>query len=520
MKKEKAALEEKSFWDRLSPTFRLALKAGFAGGIIAHIYIITNLILNHDSVGGLFSYNENLRNARWSVGTLSSFSTGFQMPVVTLLIAIAMLALTAALTVEILEITNRTAVLLTTGFIVLFPPVACIFSYMFTADAYFIGLFCCALAVYLTRKYRWGWAAAIVLCAISLGSYQAFICYAIGLFLIDCILQLFSDRPLKEIIQTGLKYIGIVLASLVLYYVVLEVLLRITGTQLNDYQNFNQINPLALIEFLQQIPRAYRLFFEYFIHPHYTYGLFAVVQNMLLLLSLGALVYLAATRKLYRDWGRLLTLVAGVALVPLALNFITILSNGGWVHELMLYSFVLLFVLMIKLLDMAFQPKGKKGLVFLGRIAGFAMAAILVWNSFCVCNIVYLRLHVCYENSFATANRIAARVESLEGYSPELPVAFVGEIGQDLYGKKQIFADYNGMTGANDSLLFSGDNYTRTRNFLKDYIGMPMPFASPEQLDVLNNSQAVQDMPSYPAAGSIAIQEGVIVIKLNDGLIR
>lgn len=521
MKKKVASLEAKDFWAGLSPSFRLALKTGFVAGFITHLYIMANLILNHDSVGGLFSLNENLRNARWSLGFLSSFGGGFQLPVVTILIALIMLALTAALTVEILELTNRAAVVLTSTFLVVFPPVACIFSYMFTADAYFICLFLAALAVWLTKRYRWGWAAAIVLCAISLGGYQSFVCYAIGLFLIDCILQLFADKPLGEIVRTGLKYIGVVVASLALYYVVLEICLAVTGISLSAYQGLNQIDPFAFGEFFKEIPRTYRNFIHYFTQPYYTFGFYRTVQMLCLLLAAGALVYLAIVRRLYRDWGRMLALVAGVALLPLALNFVTVLSTGGWVHELMHYSFVLLFVLIIKLFDMAFQEKGKPRLLPALRVASFAMVGILAWNSFCVSNISYLRLQVCYENSFATANRIAARVEALEGYSPELPVAFVGELGKELYGgTAKEFSDYDYLTGTNDVLLYSIDDYTRTRNFLNHYIGMPMPYPSQEQFDLLNASEAVKEMPSYPAVGSVSIQEGVIVIKLSDGLIR
>lgn len=521
MKKKAASVSEKSFWAQLSPSFWMALKTGFVAGVITHIYIVTNLILNHDSVGGLFSLNENLKNARWSLAFLSSFGTGFQLPVVTILIALSMLALTAALTVEVLEITNKAAVVLTSVFLVAFPPVACIFSYMFTADAYFISLFLSALAVWLTKRYRWGWVAAIVLCAVSLGGYQSFVCYAIGLFLIDCILQLFSDKPLGKIIRTGLKYIGIILGSLVFYYLILELLLRITGTPLNTYQGLNQIDPFALGEFFKEFPRTYRDFIHYFTQPYYTFGFYRTVQMLCLLLAAGTLVYLAVARKLYRDWGRLLALVAGVALLPLALNFITVLSTGGWVHELMHYSFVLLFVLIIKLFELAFQKTDTNKALSVARAVGFTMVAILAWNCFCVSNIAYLRLQVCYENSFATANRIAARMESLEGYSSELPVAFVGELGREAYGGTlEEFSSYDYLTGTNDTLLYSVDNYTRNRNFLKHYIGIQVPFPDQEQLERLNASEAVKAMPAYPAVGSVAIQEGVVVVKLSDGLIR
>jgi ABC-2 type transport system ATP-binding protein len=521
LQKPGEGIQLQNLWRKTSEPFRIAFWSACIFGIITHIYIFTNLILNHDSVGGLFNLNEYLKNARWSLGFLSKLSTGFQLPVVTILIAICMLAFTSALTVEVLKIANKAAILLTSAFLVVFPSVACIFSYMFTADAYFISLFLSALAVYLTKQYRWGWLMAIIFCAISLGGYQSFICYAIGLFLIDSILQLFTKQSLGEIVQTGLKYIGIILASLALYYLLLVLFLNLTGIQLNTYQGLNKIDPFAFREFLKEIPRAYRIFIQYFTEPYYTFDFYRTVQKLCLVMSLGALTYLTIVHKLYREKGRLLALFAGITLLPLGLNFITILSAGGWIHELMRYSFVLLFVFIIKLFELTFRSHSKKQIISVTSTVGFAMVAILVWNSFCVSNITYLRLQVCYENSFATANRIAARIESLDGYSPELPVAFVGEIGKNLYGgKAKEFFPYDNLTGTNDILLYSIDDYTRTRNFLSHYIGMSMPFPNQEQLDLLNASEAVKAMPVYPAAGSIAIQDKIIVVKLSNGLIR
>lgn len=521
MKNTEFKLELKNFCKELPHQFILAFKAGFFVGLITHIYIITNLILNHDSVGGIYTKNENLIHARWSVGTLSMFGSEFQLPVVTILIAIIMLALTAAFTVVVLNMENKTTVVLTSALIVTFPSVACIFSYMFTADAYFICAFFCAFAVYLTKRYRWGWIPGVVLYAIACGGYQAFICYAIGLFLMDCIIELFADAPLHETIKKGIKYIGVVLGGLILYYLILIVLQEVTGVRTNSYQGLNNINPFAFGEFLAQVPRTYRIFIQYFQNPYSISKFCQIAQSFLLVLSAGAIVYLVVARKLYQDWGRLLLLICGILLLPLALNFVTILSAGGWVHELMLYSFVLLLVFCIKLIEAAMQAMRQHALHSFLHICGVVLVGVVVWNNFCVTNIAYLRLQVCYENSFATANRIAARIESLDGYSPELPVAFVGEIGKDLYGGTVTqFHEFDYLTGTNDTLLYSIDDYTRTRNFLKDYIGLHMPYPSQEQFERLNTSEEVRAMPNYPAAGSVAIYDGIVVVKLSDGLIR
>lgn len=510
-------------WKKVTQPVKWAiLSAGFLG-ILTHIYIFTNLILNHDSVWRLFYDNANLGLGRWSLQLLSEFSTRFQLPIVIGAISIIMLALTAGITVSVLGISNKIIAVLAAAFLVTIPSVACIFSYMFTADAYFICLFLNALAVYMAKRYRWGWFPAIALCTLACGTYQAFICYAIGLFLMDCVLELFTDKPIAEIVKKGAGYIFIIVASLGLYYIILMALLALNGMALSSYQEFDTINPLDFAGFLSKIPQACKNFWEYFKALPFSTRFYQVIQVLFLFLAGGAVAYLAVASKLYRNWGKILLLFLGVLLLPLALNFVTILVQEGTVHALMIYSFVLLNVFALKIVEMALQK-------MIGRqfsdwmivyFCSLALAGLLIWNNFCISNMAYLRLQVCYENSFALANRITMRIEELDGYSPELPVAVVGEASRALYGGTiKEFAQINSLTGTNDRLLYSSEPHIRTRKFIEHYIGLHMPAPSKEQKELISGSEMIKGLPSYPAEGSVVMYEGMIVVKLSDGPVR
>ncbi len=510
-------------WKKASQPVKWAFLAACFFGVLTHIYIFTNLILNHDSVWRLFYDNANLGLGRWSLQLLSEFSTRFQLPVVIAFISVIMLAFTAGITVSVLDISNRIIAVLTAAFLVTIPSVACIFSYMFTADAYFICLFLNALAVYFGKRFRWGWFPAIVLCTLACGAYQAFICYAIGLFLIDCILELFTDKPVAEIVKKGAGYIGIIIASLGLYYLILMALLAIKGTALSSYQGFSTINPMDFAGFLSKVPQAYKSFWEYFKTSPFSTGACQVIQVLFLFLAGGALAYLAAVSKLYRNWVKTLLLLLGVLLLPLALNFVTILVQEGTVHALMIYSFVLLYVFSLKTVEMTLQKmiENQTSDWLILHFCSAVLAGILIWNNFCVSNMAYLRLQVCYENSFALANRIVARIEALDGYSPELPVAVVGEASRALYGGTiGEFSQINSLTGTNDWLLYSSEPHIRTRTFIEHYMGLHMPTPGREQKELLNSSEWIKELPSYPAKGSVVMYEGIIVVKLSDGAIR
>lgn len=453
----------------------------------------------------------------------SAFSTNFQLPVVIAVISILMLALTAGITVDFLDISDKMTVILTSAFLVTIPSVACIFSYMFTADAYFIALFLTAIAAYITKKYRFGWPLGIAICAVACGIYQAFICYAIGLFLMDCILRLFTDEPIQNVVKRGIKYIFVIIGGLLLYYGVLKILLVITGTDLLSYQGISSISLGNLKAFLAQIPLAYKSFLKYFIKSAYSTWFYRIIQMLFLLLGFGAALYLFVEQKLYRDAGKTTLLLLGALLLPLALNFITVLAAGAQVHALMIYAFVLIDVFVIKLTEIAvhtlLKNKNTHGnVLYLGAAL---LAGLLIWNNFCICNIAYLRLQVSYENSYALANRIVARIEELDDYSPEIPVAIIGEASGQLYGGTvPSFSQINSLTGIDGKLFYSPEPHIRTRTFIEHYIGLHMPRPNSEQKKLLSDSEIIATLPSYPAKGSIVFYEGVIVVKLSNGDIR
>lgn len=126
----------------------------------------------------------------------------------------------------------------------------------------------------------------------------------------------------------GVRYVLICVASLILYYVVLQVLLAATGTTLENYQGMSGMSLSNIAAFLAQIPKAWLLFGAFFFDPGYFTPFFRVVQLLYCLFFVGVGLYLIKVKKLYQDIPRLLLVFAGLLLVPLALNFITVLAFG------------------------------------------------------------------------------------------------------------------------------------------------------------------------------------------------
>ena len=108
-------------WRRISASFWLAFLSTCLIGGITHLYLFTNLLLNHDSATQTYTANNVLSSGRWALEFLSAFSARLQMPVVIGLISILALAVAAGLTVRVLELSHPVHIVLACALLATFP---------------------------------------------------------------------------------------------------------------------------------------------------------------------------------------------------------------------------------------------------------------------------------------------------------------------------------------------------------------------------------------------------------------
>ena len=499
---------------QLSRTDRLAFLSACAAAVTVHLYVFSNLLLGNDGASSAFTANEHLASGRWALEFFSSFSSVYQMPVVIGAISVVMLALTAVVTVRFLALSTPLCVVLTSALLVSFPSVACTFAYLFTADAYFIALFLAAAAAYLAKRFRRGWAAAVVLTAVSCGIYQAYLSYGAALLLFDCVLALLEGREtLGDVLRRGVRYLAVVICSLLLYYGIESALLAWKGASLTDYMGMDTIGGLHLRERIGAVPKAYETVWTYLRTQPFLSPLFRLARLGAALLCVGAVSCLLWRRR--REPARLLTALLGLGLLPLALGSMAVLAYGAFtVHQLMIYAFALVLPFTLKCVELAWPPDGKRRLP---RSLCALCCALLLWNDFCVSNIGYHSLQLCYENTFALANRIAARIEVLEGYAQGSgAVAFIGSPARDLgrlYGNSGHYEEFR------PAIELMCRDLVLTRDFLRHYTGLHIPDLSEEDRAAVRDSPEAAAMPCYPEAGSVLMVDGVAVVKFGPGRI-
>ncbi|MBQ8600300.1 MAG: glucosyltransferase domain-containing protein [Clostridia bacterium] len=494
----------------------LVFGIAFLLAMLCHLYMFTHKFINHDDVDGLYSSCAfGLSSGRWLLETLCSITGHFSSSWLNGLAGALCLAGAAVLIVKMLDLKHLLSASLVSLCLVAFPTVASTYAYMFSSAPYLTALFLAVAGAFLIRKERWHTQiAGGLLVALSMGAYQAYFCLAAVLLVTLLIVDLCKDRfggDWKSFFAVALRYVLFLAAGMAVYYGILQILLAVTGTELVSYQGISEMGKLTVESLLRRIVYAYGCYFGFFVgqwlstFPQW----FAVPAVLSMLTGLVAVAVCVVRKKLYRKFGTFFFLIVLLLVFPLASNLVFVMAGEETVHLLMIYPLVLTLLLPALPLDrLSYRAKGrmKKYGVSILAVGLILLQGLCGYECFYLTNRAYFAMDITYENTYAYYTKLAAKIELTEGYTPETPVAVIGE--------KTInsFVPEPHMTG-----VLVGDkalNIYSWDRILTYYLGTTYCYASQEQKDVLTANEIYQQMPVYPAEGSIRNIDGVIAVKL------
>lgn len=504
------SLQKRTFW--------------FAVGsmMLVHFYMFTNKLLNHDELYSLISRNEMTSSGRWALRFFSALSSSVSMPWVLGALCTLFFALTCCLLVSLFRLRRTLSVAMLCLSMATFPSCAATLTYLFQADALFISLFLSVSAVWLTRRIRWGGIPSALCICVSVGIYQAYYPFAASLFVLTLLLDAFDAKAsFSAILRRGLRYVAVLTAGLLFYFVALRICLSVTHTALSDYQGISQMGKASDGQFVDAVLQAYRQYFRYFFENcrQFHYQISIPIAWLGALSGGAAIVLIVLHRRLYRSPLLLMLVCALIGLIPLAGNLIYVMAPNGVVHSLMMYPLVLspilLAVLSERLSSFECGRLGRLLCISLG-IVMLGVCSFWIYNDYLLVNQGYMRQQLATEQAISYANRLTARIETADGYTYETPLALVGTPDEGvLYDPLDRYAGLRHLTG-----MSSGDALVRAYSFdhlLADYIGLPNPQLSGVAKDdfLAHHDAAVSAMPLYPAAGSISIVDGVLVVRFS-----
>lgn len=497
---------------KMKQQWKLAFFSAVGIGLLIHMPVLLSDIPNHDGLASMYFDQNMITSGRWFLMVACGFSSFYTIPWIIGLLSLVFLGLTAAALTEVLEVEREWAVILCSGLLVAFPALASTFAYVFTMDGYMLAMFLAVLAVLLTKKYRLGFLGGGVCLAFSLGTYQAYLSFAMILSLF-AVLTLYSEEKSRtEKLQGTLKYLGMGAMGAALYYGILQVLLKLQGKVLDTYQGINEM--VSAGGLLSGIKALYSDFFAFTLKGKVLYHNWISLGALILLTTAAFLAALSLVRS--KKWWKnplfFVIMVAVAASVPLVTNMILLISPDVTYHLLMRYQWVLYLIGLT-----AFVSKNagypKKG--YLLEWAAFLAVLVLVFFYGVTNNIGYSNLQKRYEKTYAYCVRLVDRIEQTEGYYPGIPIAMIGVVGDEQYPGTDITLPVTGsMIGLNgDSLLYTGVNY---QAFIKHYLGATLNILPPEAMEEMYYSEEYVAMDSFPGEDSIRVINGVMYIKTEN----
>lgn len=516
----------KEYSARVFTYYRPLFLSVFCAGLLAHGFIITNILNNYDNItytsGG---YGAGLRSGRWFLeilgDTIEKIWGNYTLPLFNGCLFITLIAVSACILASVLEIRSRFFKALAGMMMVVFPTIGSTMFFMYTAPYYGFAILLAVSGVYFAKKFEHGVVPAAVCFALSLGIYQAYLPFTASLFLLLLLRKGFSGQAVSgdELFTRAIRYLLSLILGVLFYVVTLRVFLALCNETLSSYQGINQMG-LQLKELPAIVKKAYDCFFSLSFQTQYGVNLTMLIKKSFLFVQVlsGLLFFWLLCYGKQPVVVKVLNTVF-ILLFPLSVNGIILMCYHSYIYTIMVYGIVTLFFLPVVLLEVAVEQCSVHPLHNMTKALSFALMfvfSLTVLNYIWQTNGNYMILYYVNRQTENYFVNLTGRIRSAEGYRQDLPLAVVGENFSDMTFDQRSFSsaaifDYGGKSKSSDMI----NSYSR-RYWLIHYVGYEQSFVSLEELGRLKENESVKNMPCYPDDGSIQVIDDVIVIKLEE----
>lgn len=501
------------------------LIATFVWGMVAHGYIFFHSSFSHDSLN---EFNATVSGNEWKIQLGRVFVPFYRffvrgdltLPWLIGFLSLIYISVTLFLVVKVFNIISRLLIALTAGILTVnITVIAQAATYINDLDCNMLALALSTAAVYLWRRYNKGFLFGMVSVCLSVGLYQSYISVTITLILLYLIIRLLDGETFSAIFKQGLKGIGMLLGGCALYLLSTKIVCTATGISLisGNYNSIDTVLTMSLPEIIYTAIYGYFYTCYKILTVTSTYSRVCVfVIHVAMIVIAGLMILCRIFQKEIHIKEKILTLVL-IALLPIGMNTVYALT-GGMSHDLMYYAIwlVYLFVLLIAWWTVdhlkTLRPNFKHGQLI---ILSFLVSITLLGNVQ-MANAAYLKKDLEQEANLSLFTRILYKMESCDGYiAGETPVVFVGtpdSLLEDIPGFESIYE----LTGCGNTYVLGAAERTYYQAYF-DYILLnPAIMADSETWTQMQECDESASMPCYPEEGSVAIIDGVMVVKLGE----
>lgn len=503
--------------------------------LLAHMYVFTNGALLFDAVG-VYRGEANFAvgSDKWAMGLYWWIDLGINSPWLAGVWAIVLMITTVYCICDILEIRTAWGIALTAGLCAVNSAICSEQEY--TGQNYYIiiPLLEAVLAAWIIRKSHLHFILRAVLAAflvaLSGGTYGAMVSAMPAILLVAVIFDILrGDAGRKNWIES-LKYAGIFICGMALYYIILRALLHIQGGELQSYMGEDALSNVSVLgSMVRTVPKAYGYMINYYLgYSKYLPALLnRILKALMVFGGLESLALLVMVRKDLQDKllnGILLILAIGIS--PAVLNLIYIMSLGN-VHYLMIFTYCIPLLAFVKVNELLLEKVREQRSRYIGY-ASRALGVLFIYYSVVMSNAMYMNYQQMYIETISLGTRILDRIETCDGFEGTEEVVLLGAMYYNEYwgvpGNEEAMI-LNAFLGPGNRNNVNGINYaSRVVRFLTNVLDSSLSYSYYENIEdciqkeglIADEIDAIKEMAAFPINGSVEKIGGKIYVKLSE----
>lgn len=514
----------KKQYAKVSKECKIAVVSVIVFGLLAHNYMFTNKLPNYDDMG-ITGFGATFRLGRWFLWVLGAavyhLDFSYSLPWINGIVSLVFIAVSAALLVYIFNLKNKLSIILISGMLVVFPSWTATFFFMFTASYYSFAVFLGVLGVFFAVTYRKGYILAVLCTVLSLGIYQAYFPFIASLYVMVLIQNLVRNETIYvwEKIKDSFKYLFLLVGSIILYGIITELTLLITGQQLASYRGLDNVGTFSIEKIGLIIKEIFSCFASLCLSNDYelSYNVLLKVGYVIAFVFWGiesiicVYILLNQKRKIESIWFVILSLALFISI-----NGICIMCpQPDAVYSLMRYAYVLIPIYPLILADICIESfSGKMNVILYENILTCVIFIMIL--TYChFANAQYLSMELGLKQAIGFYTPIITQIKSLDGYTDETGVVFIGiddvEIADQTMYRNDVMRKFD-LSGRDNVLSQSGS----LQYLLSIYCGFNPPEFEYYMGEGTMGIEEVADMTVYPEKGSIQMIDGKAVVKLAE----
>lgn len=381
------------------------------------------------------------------------------------------------------------------------------FLYMLKAYATCM-LLCCIYAYYAFQKEVLPNLIAAVALALCFALYQSYVGMAAALIILRLVSELLREKKkIKETALDGVRALIVAVCGGIIYLIGMKIDLSIYG--LNDSNRISEFSlQNILTHFLSSVKGTYVSYKNYFLQDtilkrRYLY---------LLLFAIFGVLFLMKAVKNFRE-NRKKEAVASVillALLPFVSNLILVLIPTNPISALMNSQNMLFLPLLF-----AFSEEYEFKAV---HVFTYGLTLVLSWTLILSANATYRCYQMSYQHINSQMAMILDDIYHTEGYEKDKTQIVIGGYIEDTY-LRETNPLYHYALQLPKNVAFwedtNGVTFNR-RNYFTEYFGIDAQIVTEELYQYVILSDWFNEMPVWPAQGSVVYKDGLIAVKLTE----